>query len=197
MTSIIAIDLDNTLANSEYRFRREALKNGIRVTDEDEDRYDFYKGIGLDKNTLDSLFRTAWSNPESIPAMTPTLRYITQKLKKLGYTIWVITANHLNTPAELKNWLANNGIAYDEFMQVADPIDKAGLADILIEDYGEVAKKQAELGKIAILIKWSYNKDVANMANKNIKIAKDWNEIFEYLLELSESNQSKSLAKVR
>ncbi len=189
MTStIIAIDLDNTLANSEHRFRKVAFAKGIRITDADEDSYDFYKGIGVDKNFIESLFRESWSNPEAIPAMTETLRYITYKLKKLGYSISVITANHLNSPEELKKWLDNNGIAYDEFKQVNDPIDKAGLADILIEDYGEVAKRQAELGKMAILMKWPYNKDVENIANKNIKIAKDWNEIFEYLLELSKRN---------
>ena len=174
----IAIDLDNTLANTigaEISLAERIY--GIKLRKEDlvleENKF-------RDLNTEETkrLYKTVWAYPTMIKPISHQLDKITSEIHNI-YHITIFTAT-MGTEKNVVAWLNNNRIRYDELNIFPDQQDKFNYAlgcniNVFIDDHPELIKSITTRQKRGILLLQPW---VPEMSDTNyMTVAKDWSDI--------------------
>ncbi len=174
----IAIDLDNTLANTigaEISLAERIY--GIKLRKEDfilEEK----KFRGLNTEETERLYKTVWEYPTMIKPISNQLDNITSEIHNI-YHITIFTATNA-TEKNVVAWLNNNRIAYDELNIFPGKEDKFNYAlgcniNVFIDDHPELIKSITTIQKRGILLLQPW---VPEMSDTNyMTVAKDWGDI--------------------
>ncbi len=176
---ILGIDIDGTLAdtigrvlkfyNSEHEFQ--ASKEDIKL-------YGIERVLpGLNKEKVKEYFENSWSRWNEIEPVDSSAPEIIRKLSDL-YNIRIITATFGNTD-NVKRWLEYNNISYMDFVH-CDSSEKYKYCNVMVDDRASCINAVAEHGGKGILMEQRWNKaDPNEEINKNVVIAKNWNQVYE------------------
>ncbi len=183
----IAIDIDNTICNSNEFFGPIALKYDREVLHKNND-IDYSAGIpksnAWSEEELKYYFENYFSKQViNIPIKEDAVTYI-NKLKRLGFEIVFITKrgfkDYDHSDLIIPDYLKMNNILYDDI--ITGSVDKykyLGDCDYFIDDAFENCEQALEkTGAKVIMIKTDRTKDYNN--DKVFK-ANNWQEIFEYI----------------
>ncbi|MDE1860557.1 MAG: hypothetical protein KGH72_02450 [Candidatus Micrarchaeota archaeon] len=181
----VGIDVDGVLADSIRIWLQEAEQRfGIKADKEDIVKYDLpglFNSIDY-KDTID-LFRLAWKGHHRIGLEDPAIPSILDNLRD-RFRICITTASDAET-SEVRAWLKNNRIFYDELFHLPTPDDKHRLdsIDIYIDDHAEVIENVARSGRVGIMLRQPWNDDaITTMNHPRIVVAYNWREIEQLLL---------------
>ena len=174
----IAIDLDNTLANTigaEISLAERIY--GIKLRKEDlvleENKF-----RGLNTEETKRLYKTVWAYPTMIKPISHQLDKITSEIHNI-YHITIFTAT-MGTEKNVVAWLNNNRIRYDQLNIFPDQQDKFNYAlgcniNVFIDDHPELIKSITTRQKRGILLLQPW---VPEMSDTNyMTVAKDWSDI--------------------
>ncbi|MEM3625921.1 MAG: hypothetical protein QW144_00590 [Candidatus Micrarchaeaceae archaeon] len=192
---ILSIDLDGVLADlvtAANELRSKELKKIVRK--EELGYYDLRKTgpyNDLKWSRIIAYFKDAWANYKEIKLEDQRIPEIIKSLRDYYY-IWIVTAT-VGKDEQIRSWLEQNDISYDELIHLDKQIKKIkNVASIHIEDYYELAAEMPPSITILMLRQPWNEKFFTNGANShgNILYMKDWQEIQNYLLKraLSRAN---------
>lgn len=181
----IGIDVDGVLADSVSRWVQEADRRfGVRAAKKDVVQYDLHKLFtSISHEEVVELFRLVWSDYEKIRLEDPAIPSILSRLHN-QFRIYIATATSASR-RELTKWLEQNGIVYDNLIQLPHHTDKPKLdsVDIYIDDQAEVIEDVARSGRIGILLRQPWNAGlVRDVKDPRIIVAYNWREIEQILL---------------
>jgi len=131
----IALDVDGVLAD--------VMESWLDITNpgrlaplakSDMTSWDFWARHGIKKRDFYHQLDSCWRQWQSIPPTEPDLAGPSRALGELG-DVDIVTARSPVTNRHVKAWLADQGIPYDRYVQVAAGRMKAGLDyDVYIDD---------------------------------------------------------------
>lgn len=196
----IGIDIDDTISNSyEYLFpwaqfyTIEQLGKEIKNVKRDEITYLYTKTFhDWTKEEEKEFFKEYY--PKLIKEVKPKLfaDIMIKKIKDLGHKVFIITARYktdeLDVEFEVRKWLKNNNIEYDEL--IIDAKNKLDIAinnkiDVFIDDSIKNCEQLYNGG-----IKTFMMDSIVNAYYKNEKIKRvySWPHIFQEIRKIEEEN---------
>ncbi|MEM0202252.1 MAG: hypothetical protein QXR73_03685 [Candidatus Micrarchaeaceae archaeon] len=191
--SAIAIDLDDTIANSS------AIVLDIIRKEYDPDAsfgkwkyFNIEKSFGINESNAIGIFRRAWDEPKKIKLVEPSIPKIIDGLREL-HKVYIVTAT-LGDESSFVPWLERNHINFDSIMHVTHSAEKVLLnkkyaIGFYIDDHPLVAESVAAAGKSALLLRKSWNADFSDKdKTKGIVKVRSWKEINDFFTESFDGN---------
>lgn len=133
MKNLIAIDVDNVLADSIRTWCRLVKQRlGIRIEFESIISHKLVGCVPLTPTQIFELQDEVWSNWTSLPTTEGDVAGTVDRMRRMGYRVNVVTSGPSRHISYVKKWLARNQVAYDKFENVSTKRDL--LADILVDD---------------------------------------------------------------
>lgn len=175
------VDLDGVIADLLTPFTKKINKEfGLSLKHEDITSFHFADCIpGLDWDSIKSV----WENPKFIlkQPLLPWAKWGINRLKGLGYTIYIITARKSYLKQATLQWLEKHEIHFDEIVtgkreEKWSYIERKGL-DIFIEDKAQNALEAVRSCERVYLIDAPYNKQLDEP--KIIRV-EGWREIVKH-----------------
>ena len=187
---VIITDVDGVLLDWFHSFNRWMDKRGHKIVE--PDAYQIDKVYGLVRSAGKKLVRE-FNESADIAFLTPHLdavKYVRKLYIEKGYVFHVVTSQSDNPRAqELRKQNLKNVFGealFEEFTILDTGADKdealekyRGTGCYWIEDKPENAELGVELGLEGILMEHDHNKDYLNA---DIKTAKNWKEVYEYIV---------------
>lgn len=196
----IGIDIDDTISNSyEYLFpwaqfyTIEQLGKEIKNVKRDEITYLYTKTFhDWTKEEEKEFFKEYY--PKLIKEVKPKLfaDIMIKKIKDLGHKVFIITARYktdeLDVEFEVRKWLKNNNIEYDEL--IIDAKNKLDIAinnkiDVFIDDSIKNCEQLYNGGIKTFMMDSIVN---AYYENENIKRVYSWPHVFQEIRRIEEEN---------
>ncbi|MEM0154885.1 MAG: hypothetical protein QW814_03580 [Methanothrix sp.] len=184
----IAIDLDDTIANSSA-IVLDIIRNEYdpSASFEKWKYFDIEKSFGIPESKAIGIFRRAWDEPKKIKLVESSIPKIIDRLHEL-HKIYIVTAT-LGDESSFVPWLERNRVNFDSIIHVTHSAEKALLNEkygigFYIDDHPLVAESVAAAGKLALLLRKSWNADFSDKnKTKGIIKVRSWKEINDFFTE--------------
>ncbi len=176
----IAVDLDGVLADASkiwMRLLNEKFK--ILIDKNDVDQWDFWKKIGISKQSFENVFDEAWKEWQSIDETETGLQQKIQIIRGFGKTD-LVTARNKKTINDVMKWLEMSKITFDEVVVVDEYYLKGNLDyDIFVDDSPIQITEIANLGKLALVYNQPWNSHISS--RDNLIRVRDFTEVIEVI----------------
>ncbi len=191
--SAIAIDLDDTIADSAeiaLDIIRKEYASGASF--EKWKYYSMERSFGIDKSQAAEAYKRVWDNPEKVELVDPSIPKIMAGLKE-AHKLYIVTAT-TGEESSFVPWLERKNVSFDGILHVARLAEKALLnkkhgISFYIDDSQLVAESVAAAGRIALLLRKSWNADFSDSdRNKNIIKVRNWKEIGNFFMSRTEGS---------
>jgi 5'(3')-deoxyribonucleotidase len=160
MKNLIAIDVDNVLADSIRTWCRLVKQRlGIRIEFKNITSHKLVGCVPLTSTQIFELQDAVWSNWTSLPTTEGDVAGTVDRLRRMGYRVSVATSGPSRHMNYVKEWLARNRIAYDTFESVSTKCDLS--ADILVDDAPEEISAFAAPDRKAFLYDRPWNRAIS------------------------------------
>jgi len=176
------IDLDGVIADLITPLLK-AIKKEYGLSFKYEDITSFYFADCIPQLNWNQI-REIWESPEFVlgQPLIPWAKWGLNRLRALGYAIYIITARKTFLKEATLEWLAKHGIAFDAIVTGKEEkwsyIERNEL-NILVEDKAQNALDVARLCERIYLIDTPYNRDPVTLDESKSSIirVKGWKEI--------------------
>lgn len=184
----IAIDLDDTIADSSA-IALEIIRKEY-VPDASFEKWKYYsieKSFGIAEVHARSICSRAWENPERIKLVDPSIPKVVDALRKT-HNIYIVTAT-IGEESSFIPWLERKHVSFDKVLHVSHMAEKALLnkkhgIGFYIDDSQLVAESVAAAGRVALLLRKSWNADFFDSdRNKSIVKVRNWKEIGDFFTD--------------
>ena len=164
----IALDVDGVLADVIHAWL--SYNNKVRATilKSDISEWDFWKRYGINKFDFYEELSMCWKSWKDIPPTETEISFASKELSKMG-TVDIVTAREDSTHEDVKSWLKMHGVAFKNYVGVAEGTEKAKLDyDVFIDDSPINAESMLAQGKSVILYSQPWNLDFSDYRAKRI-----------------------------
>ncbi|MEM3841199.1 MAG: hypothetical protein QXN59_00685 [Candidatus Micrarchaeaceae archaeon] len=186
----LAIDLDDTIANTIAEWLKEAsLELGRTIKKDEINEYDIHKVLKLDKEYVSATFSKVWKKHHGIKLLDARIPQIMKRISE-KYEVLVLTASP-GKDKDIEEWLHNNNVSYSRLIKVEHAIEKAELGkrlgvSIFVDDSPKVAGFVVERGMDLIMVRQPWNKNfIEKNTSKHIFPVSNWAEVEKILEKLS------------
>lgn len=191
----IGIDLDDTIANSSA-IALEIIRKEY-VPDASFKKWNHFgiqESFGVDEAHVIDIYKRTWENPKRIKLVDPSIPKIVEGLRET-HKVYIVTAT-IGEESSFVPWLESKRINFDGIMHVAHSAEKVLLSKkygigFYIDDHQLVAESVAAAGRIALLLRKSWNADFSDRDRTSgiIKVC-NWKEIGDFFADIQEKKFS-------
>jgi len=182
MTMKIAVDLDNTLADTTTVLTKLTnFKHGTTLTKESIVEWDYWRKSGLDETfwAIYDLFDSIYLR-RVLPPVHPLACPIVKMLEKAGNSVDILTANNADAKKSIESWLFGHGLDTNvqTLGRISPEVKVTMDYDLFIDDSPKLIEPMKSApGKTLILLDQPWNASIDVSGIPNIIRAKDWRQI--------------------
>lgn len=182
----IAIDVDGVLAEQvKPVLSRVSDEYGVIMEKSDIQSWD--EPIPETNSNIKIEIESAHEDPDYVLQM-PIIGNARKKLAEISenHTIKIVTSRTKMSDETTKEWLCENDLKFDKYVNTAGKSKSSVNADILIDDFHKNVKEFANSGKVGILFTQPWNEGYASSMKKheNIHIANNWDEAVDIMNDI-------------
>lgn len=153
----IALDVDGVLADVIHAWLSYSNNTRQAISRQDISEWDFWRKFNISKFDFYEELSRCWKSWEKIPPTEDGISRASKEIGNLG-SVDIVTAREDSTHKYVKNWLKMHDVTFENYVGVAEGIEKAKLDyDVFIDDSPINADSMIAEGKSVILYSQPWN----------------------------------------